>query len=289
MARLLTGREAAAALTAELRERAAALALRNVTPRLAILRCGENEADGAYLRGALKRGALCGVEVEVRTLPDTASRQQLLDAIDAVNADSTVHGCLLLRPLPPHLRDAEAEICGRLLPEKDVDGMTDISAAGVYLGRDQGFAPCTAEAVTVMLDYYHIDCAGKRAVVIGRSPVVGRPAAMLLLARNATVTVCHTGTVDLPAVTRTADIIVTAAGAAGSLTAAHVRPGQTVIDVSVNWDAARNAMVGDADAGAASVVAAITPVPGGVGAVTSTVLMRHVLRAAERGTEGGCL
>ena len=242
MARLLTGREAAAALTAELRERAAALALRNVTPRLAILRCGENEADGAYLRGALKRGALCGVDVAVRTLP-----------------------------------------------EKDVDGMTDISASGVYLGRDQGFAPCTAEAVTVMLDYYHIDCAGKRAVVIGRSPVVGRPAAMLLLARNATVTVCHTGTVDLPAVTRTADIIVTAAGAAGSLTAAHVRPGQTVIDVSVNWDAARNAMVGDADAGAASVVAAITPVPGGVGAVTSTVLMRHVLRAAERGTEGGCL
>lgn len=289
MARLLTGREAAAALTAELRERAAALALRNVTPRLAILRCGENEADGAYLRGALKRGALCGVDVAVRTLPGTVSRQALLDAIDAVNGDASVHGCLLLRPLPPHLRDAEAEICGRLLPEKDVDGMTDISAAGVYLGRDQGFAPCTAEAVTVMLDYYHIDCAGKRAVVIGRSPVVGRPAAMLLLARNATVTVCHTGTVDLPAVTRTADIIVTAAGAAGSLTAAHVRPGQTVIDVSVNWDAARNAMVGDADAGAASVVAAITPVPGGVGAVTSTVLMRHVLRAAERRTEGGCL
>ena len=289
MARLLTGREAASALTEELKGRTASLARQGVTPKLVILRCGENEADGAYLRGALKRGALCGVEVEVRTLPDTASRQQLLNAIDAVNADSTVHGCLLLRPLPPHLRDAEAEICGRLLPEKDVDGMTDISAAGVYLGRDQGFAPCTAEAVTVMLDYYHIDCAGKRAVVIGRSPVVGRPAAMLLLARNATVTVCHTGTVDLPAVTRTADIIVTAAGAAGSLTAAHVRPGQTVIDVSVNWDAARNAMVGDADAGAASVVAAITPVPGGVGAVTSTVLMRHVLRAAERGTEGGCL
>lgn len=289
MARLLTGREAASALTEELKGRTASLARQGVTPKLVILRCGENEADGAYLRGALKRGALCGVDVAVRTLPETVSRQALLAAIDAVNGDASVYGCLLLRPLPPHLRDAEAEICGRLLPEKDVDGMTDISAAGVYLGRDQGFAPCTAEAVTVMLDYYHIDCAGKRAVVIGRSPVVGRPAAMLLLARNATVTVCHTGTVDLPAVTRTADIIVTAAGAAGSLTAAHVRPGQTVIDVSVNWDTARNAMVGDADAGAASVVAAITPVPGGVGAVTSTVLMRHVLRAAERGTEGGCL
>ena len=148
MARLLTGREAASALTEELKGRTASLARQGVTPKLVILRCGENEADGAYLRGALKRGALCGVEVEVRTLPDTASRQQLLDAIDAVNADSTVHGCLLLRPLPPHLRDAEPEICDRLLPEKDVDGMTGTSAAGVYLGRPLGFAPCTAEAVT---------------------------------------------------------------------------------------------------------------------------------------------
>ena len=116
MARLLTGRDAASALTEELKGRTALLARQGVTPKLVILRCGENEADGAYLRGALKRGALCGVEVEVRTLPDTASRQQLLDAIDAVNADSTVHGCLLLRPLPPHLRDAEPEICDRLLP-----------------------------------------------------------------------------------------------------------------------------------------------------------------------------
>ena len=289
MAKLLTGREAAAALTAALQHRCAALARRGVTPKLVILRCGGDEADGAYLRGALKRGTLCGVDVEVRSLPENVPPQALLDAIDAVNGDASVHGCLLLRPLPPHLRDAEAEICGRLLPEKDVDGMTDISAAGVYLGRAEGFAPCTAEAVTVLLDHYGIDCAGKRAVVIGRSQVVGRPAAMLLLARNATVTVCHTRTADLPAVTRTADIIVTAAGAAGSLTADHVRPGQTVIDVSVNWDAAQNTAVGDADDSAASIVDAITPVPGGVGAVTSTVLMAHVIRAAERAAEGGCL
>ena len=169
---------------------------------------------------------------------------------------------------------------------EDVDGMTGTSAAGVYLGRPLGFAPCTAEAVTVLLEYYGVACAEKRAVVIGRSPVVGRPAAMLLLARNATVTVCHTATADLPAVTRGADIIVSAAGAAGSLTASHVRPGQTVIDVSVSWDAARNAMVGDAEFDAVSaVVDAITPVPGGVGAVTSAVLMRHVVLAAERGRE----
>ena len=247
---------------------------------------------------ATKKGSQANVEYAVR-LPGSDGRpvwlpvdakfpldayQQLLDAIDAVNADSTVHGCLLLRPLPPHLRDAEPEICDRLLPEKDVDGMTGTSAAGVYLGRPLGFAPCTAEAVTVLLEHYGVACAGKRAVVIGRSPVVGRPAAMLLLARNATVTVCHTATADLPAVTREADIIVSAAGAAGSLTVSHVRPGQTVIDVSVSWDAARNAMVGDAEFDAVSaVVDAITPVPGGVGTVTSAVLMRHVVLAAERG------
>ena len=142
MARLLTGREAASALTEELKGRTASLARQGVTPKLAILRCGENEADGAYLRGALKRGALCGVEVEVRTLPDTASRQQLLDAIDAVNADSTVHGCLLLRPLPPHLRDAEPEICDRLLPEKDVDGMTGTSAGGGHRPLSRGGTAC---------------------------------------------------------------------------------------------------------------------------------------------------
>ena len=289
MAKLLTGREAAAALTAALQRRTDALTERGVTPKLAILRCGENESDSAYLRSAQQRAARCGVVVEVTSLPEPATREALLAAIDGVNRDASVHGCLLLRPLPSHLREAEAAICSRLLPEKDVDGMTDASAAAVYLGRAEGFAPCTAEAVTVLLDHYGIDCAGKRAVVIGRSPVVGRPAAMLLLARNATVTVCHTRTADLPAVTREADILVTAAGAARSLTAAHVRPGQTVIDVSASWDAAKNTIVGDADESAASVVDAITPVPGGVGAVTSTVLMAHVIRAAERAAEGGCL
>lgn len=289
MAKLLTGREAASALTAALQRRTAELAERGVTPKLTILRCGENESDSAYLRSAQQRAARCGVAVEVTSLPEPATREALLAAIDGVNRDASVHGCLLLRPLPSHLREAEAAICSRLLPEKDVDGMTDASAAAVYLGRAEGFAPCTAEAVTVLLDHYGIDCAGKRAVVIGRSPVVGRPAAMLLLARNATVTVCHTRTADLPAVTREADILVTAAGAARSLTAAHVRPGQTVIDVSASWDAAKNTIVGDADESAASVVDAITPVPGGVGAVTSTVLMAHVIRAAERAAEGGCL
>lgn len=290
MAKLLTGREAASALTTALQRRTDALTERGVTPKLAILRCGENESDSAYLRSAQQRAARCGVAVEVTSLPETVTRAALLSAIDGVNRDASVHGCLLLRPLPAHLRDAEDAICNRLLPEKDVDGMTDVSAAGVYLGRTTGFAPCTAEAVTVLLDHYGIDCTGKRAVVIGRSPVVGRPAAMLLLERNATVTVCHTRTQALSDVTREADIIVSAAGAAECLTAAHVRPGQTIIDVSANWDAAKNTIVGDADFDvAASIVDAITPVPGGVGAVTSAVLMRHVVQAAERTLEGGNL
>ena len=219
MAKLLTGREAAAALTAALQRRTDALTERGVTPKLAILRCGENESDGAYLRSAQRCAARCGVAVEVSSLPETVTRAALLAAIDGVNRDASVHGCLLLRPLPAHLRDVEDAICNRLLPEKDVDGMTDVSAAGVYLGRSAGFAPCTAEAVTVLLDHYGIDCTGKRAVVIGRSPVVGRPAAMLLLERNATVTVCHTKTQALSDVTREADIIVSAAGAVGCLTA----------------------------------------------------------------------
>ena len=288
MAKLLTGREAAAALTAAGKERAAALVRRGVTPKLVILRCGNAPADLAYERGALTRGEKTGVTVEVRALPGDVTREALLDRLDAVNGDSAVHGCLLLRPLPPHLRPWEQEICDRLLPEKDVDGMTAASAAALYLGRPRGFAPCTAEACLALLDHYGIDCAGKRAVVVGRSPVVGRPAAMLLLARNATVTVCHTATRDLPRVTSEADILVSAAGRLGCLTAAHVHAGQTVLDVSVNWDAVRGCVAGDADFDAvASIVDAITPVPNGVGAVTGSVLMHHVLTAAERAVEGG--
>ena len=198
-----------------------------------------------------------------------------------------VHGCLLLRPLPPHLRGEESDLCARLAPDKDVDGMTPESAAAVFTGQGRGFSPCTAEACMALLRHYGIDSCGRHAVVIGRSPVVGRPVSMLLLRENATVTVCHTKTPDTAALTRQADIIITAAGAVNSLTAAHVRPGQTVLDVSMNWNG--TAICGDADFPAvSSIVDAITPVPGGVGAVTSAVLMAHTVRAAEYLTgEGG--
>ena len=215
------------------------------------------------------------------------SADVVAEAIDAVNRDPAVHGCLLLRPLPPHLRGEESDLCARLAPDKDVDGMTPESAAAVFTGQGRGFAPCTAQACMALLRHYGIAPCGRHAVVIGRSPVVGRPVSMLLLRENATVTVCHTKTPDTAALTRQADIIITAAGAVNSLTAAHVRPGQTVLDVSMNWNG--TALCGDADFPAvSSIVDAITPVPGGVGAVTSAVLMAHTVRAAEYLTgEGG--
>ena len=287
MVQLLYGKPVADALTADTRRRADLLRDKGVMPKLVILCCGENEADGAYIRGAMKRGGLCGVDVELRTLAADVSADTLARTLKAVNGDSAVHGCLLLRPLPGQLKAAESGLCALLDPRKDVDGMTPVSAAGVFTGSGQGFPPCTAQACMALLDYYHIDCAGKSAAVVGRSAVVGRPAAMLLLARNATVTVCHTGTKDVAAVTREADIIITAAGAAGSLTAAHVRPGQVVVDVSTNWNGV--SLCGDAVFDDVSqIVEAITPVPGGVGAVTSAVLMAHTVRAAEYLTgEGG--
>ena len=213
MAQLLYGKPVADALTAETRRRADMLREKDVLPKLVILRCGENEADGAYIRGAMKRGGLSGVDVELRTLAENVSADGLARALEAVNSDNGIHGCLLLRPLPGHLKAMESKLCALLDPKKDVDGMTPVSAAGVFTGSGQGFPPCTAQACMALLDYYHIDSAGKSAAVVGRSAVVGRPAAMLLLARNATVTVCHTGTKDVAAVTREADIIITAAGA----------------------------------------------------------------------------
>ena len=287
MAVILTGKPVADALSADTARRAGALRQRGVSPRLVILRCGENEADGAYIRGAVKRGALCGVEVELRALPADATAADVREAIREINGDGSVHGCLLLRPLPPHLRGEESALCARLTPDKDVDGMTPESAAAVFTGQGRGFAPCTAQACMALLRHYGIDSCGRHAVVIGRSPVVGRPVSMLLLRENATVTVCHTKTPDTAALTRQADIIITAAGAVNSLTAAHVRPGQTVLDVSMNWNG--TALCGDADFPAvSSIVDAITPVPGGVGAVTSAVLMAHTVRAAEYLTgEGG--
>ena len=289
MAKRLLGKEVNEALVAALQTRSAALKEKGVTPTLGIIRLGENPSDLSYEKGATKRAEEVGVAVKNYILPETATKEEVLAVIDEVNADDSVHGVLMFRPLPKHLKNDQDEICNRLSPAKDVDSMTHMSNAGVFEGQDLGYAPCTPAACMEILDHYGIDCKGKKAVVIGRSLVVGKPAAMMLMAKNATVTVCHTRTVDPAAICREADIVISAAGVLNSLTKDFVRPGQVVIDVSMNWNPekitakGKGGMCGDAIFDEVEpIVDAITPVPGGVGAVTTSVLMKHVVEAAEK-------
>ena len=291
MAEILYGKPVAEAMCEKLRVRAEALRAKGVAPKLAIIRVGEDPSDLSYERGAVNRAAMVGAEVRIIALPEDSGKADVLNAVRACNGDDSIHGVLLFRPLPKALRPFDGEIRNALDPMKDVDGMTDLSCAGVFEGRtDLGFPPCTPRACMEILDYYGVDLSGARATVIGRSLVVGKPLAMLLMGRNATVTVCHTRTKDVAAEARQADVLVTSAGALNSLTAEHVRPGQVVIDVSINWDSEKpnakgglGAIAGDADFEAIEpIVDAITPVPGGVGAVTTSVLFSHVIAAAER-------
>ncbi len=291
MAKLLLGKEVTDALNANLQERTAALRAKGVAPTLGIIRVGEDPSDLSYERGATKRAELVGVDVKNFVLPADASKEDVLAVIDQVNADASIHGVLMFRPLPKHLRADQNEICNRLDPKKDVDCMTHMSNAGVFEGLDDlGYAPCTPAACMEILDFYGIDCKGKNAVVIGRSLVVGKPAGMMLMGKNATVTTCHTRTVNTADICKNADIIVSAAGVLNSLTADFVRPGQVIIDVSINWDenkinakGGKGGIAGDAKFDEVEpIVDAITPVPGGVGSVTTSVLMKHVVEAAEK-------
>ena len=289
MAKRLLGKEVNEALVAALQTRTAALREKGVTPCLGIIRLGENPSDLSYEKGATKRAEEVGVAVKNYILPENATKEEVLAVIDEVNADASVHGVLMFRPLPKHLKADQDEICNRLAPCKDEDSMTHMANAGVFEGQDLGYAPCTPAACMEILDYYGIDCKGKNAVVIGRSLVVGKPAAMMLMGKNATVTVCHTGTVNTADICRNADIIVTAAGVLNSLTKDFVREGQIVIDVSMNWNPekittkGKGGMSGDCVFEEVEpIVEAITPVPGGVGAVTTTELMKHVVEAAEK-------
>lgn len=281
MALLLRGAPVANELSEAVSVRAAALVSRGVTPTLAIVRVGERADDLAYERGALKRCERVGVSVRRLVFPEDVRQEVLLDALGRISADDSVHGCLVFRPLPDHL-DEEA-LCAAIDPAKDVDGVTEGSLYGVFAGREQGFPPCTARAVLALLDHYGYALEGARVVVVGRSLVIGRPVALMLLARNATVTLCHTRTVDLDAELRRADIVVAAAGHPGVVGEGALRPGQVVVDVGINWDDVSSSLVGDVDFGVAEgTVDAITPVPGGVGSVTTAVLALQVVEAAER-------
>jgi len=280
MANILLGKDVADKATELLIERVEKLKAKGIEPTLAIVRVGENEDDLSYERGALKRAERVGVKVDVRVLPIDISQSAIEKELEMINYDASIHGCLLFRPLPKHLN--EKKVCDTLRPEKDIDGITSASMAGIFMGVDTGFAPCTAEAAMAVLKHNDIPIKGARAIVIGRSLVIGKPVAMMLLKENATVTTCHTRTVDLPGVTREGDIIIACAGVAEMVTAEHVKPGQTIIDVGINFtDDGR--LVGDvAFEEVEPIVENITPVPRGVGSVTTTILMQHVVEAAER-------
>ena len=281
MSMLLRGAPAAAALNEKTVQLVSELREKGIVPTLAIVRLGAREDDLSYERGAVKRCAAVGIETRCVSLPADISGEELERTLRSLSAEETVHGILLLRPLPPALD--ETRILRAIAPEKDVDGVTELSLAAVYAGTGEGFVPCTAQAVLELLDYYEIPIEGKRAVILGRSLVVGRPAAMLLLHRGATVTLCHSKTENAALPAREADILVAATGRRESIGAAYFSAGQTVIDVGIHYNEETQRLCGDVVfAEAESVVRAVTPVPGGVGALTTAVLAAHTAKAAAR-------
>ena len=280
MAEILKGAPVAAAITEELICRADVLKAKGVDPCLAILRVGERTDDLAYERGALKRCEMVGVRAVSIVLDADCTQDALMDAIARINADDAIHGCLMFRPLPKHLNEQAA--CEALLPCKDVDSMTAASLRTVFTGRGEGFAPCTAQSCIELLDHYGYDPAGKRVAVIGRSLVIGKPVSMMLQTRNASVTMCHTKTVDMPHICREAEILIVAVGKAGVVDETFTNPNQIVIDVGINA-APDGSICGDVQFTAVEPrVKAISPVPSGVGSVTTAVLCKHVIEAAER-------
>ena len=276
---ILKGAPVAAAMNETMKADTAALKEKGIVPTLAGLRVGARADDLSYERGAMKRAAAVGIEVRNVVLPEDVDGDTFFRTLEELNEDASVHGILMFRPLPKHLDGEKAR--QMLVPSKDVDGCTDGSLAGVFTNTSLGFAPCTAQAAMEILHYYGIPVSGLRAAVIGRSLVIGRPVAMMLMHENATVTVCHTRTKDVPAVTREADLVIAASGQMESVGREYLREGQIVIDVGIGWNEEKQKLCGDVRyEEAEGLVSALTPVPGGVGSVTTAVLCRHVVDAA---------
>lgn len=247
-------------------------------PHLAIIRVGERPDDCSYERGAVKKMDKVGVRCTTYTFDADIDNETFQAEFDKINENPDIDGILMLRPLPKQLDEKQIE--NKIDPRKDLDGISPLNLAKVYAGDESGYAPCTAEAVIEMLDYAGIDIKGKRVTVVGRSLVIGKPVSMLLMKRNATVTVCHTKTVDMAGTCKNAEILVAAAGSARMIKKEYVADGAVVIDVGINVDD-EGSLCGDVDFDAISdIAAAATPVPGGVGSVTTSVLAKHLAKAA---------
>ena len=275
----LKGAPVANAITEACKKEIGALAAKGITPKLAVVRVGEREDDLSYERGIVKRFSSAGAKTEIFALPEDIGQDGLEEIIINLNSDDKIHGILIFRPLPKYI--SEARIKNLILPAKDIDCMTAENTAAVFEGNGNGYPPCTPKAVMEILNFYNIGLTGKKATVVGRSMVVGKPLAMMLASANATVTLCHTKTLDLAEECRNADIIAACAGKANMLGADCVRPGKTVIDVGINM--VGDKLCGDVDYEAVkNIVEAISPVPGGVGAVTTSVLLKNTVQATSK-------
>ena len=275
------GMPAVKAMAEDFKSRVAELKDKGVYPKLAVVRVGAREDDIAYEKGIMKRFGAVGADVSVIELPIDIDENSFEETIKELNEDEKVHGILVFRPLPKQLSDDRLKEIIR--PDKDVDSISMVNAAKVFAGDKTGYAPCTAQAVMELLAHYDVDLTGKRVVIVGRSLVVGKPLAMLMLAKNATVTVCHTRTKTIEDECRRADILVACAGSAKMIKKNYTNPEQIVVDVGINF--VDGAMCGDVDYDdVAEHVAAITPVPGGVGTVTTSVLLKHTLESAYAAT-----
>ena len=278
-ATIIDGNALSAQLRADVMRRAQALKARGITPGLAVVLVGDNPASQVYVRNKVKACADAGLHSVLERYEADMTEAALLARIDALNKDPSIHGILVQLPVPKHI-DAN-KVIEAIAPEKDVDGF-HIASAGALMVGQPGFLPCTPYGCMKMLESINYDLRGKHAVVIGRSNIVGKPMAMLLLHKNATVTICHSGTKDLKAMTLQADVIVAAVGKVNVLTADMVKPGAVVIDVGMNRND-QGKLCGDVDyEGVRAVAGAITPVPGGVGPMTITMLLVNTLESAER-------
>jgi methylenetetrahydrofolate dehydrogenase (NADP+) / methenyltetrahydrofolate cyclohydrolase len=278
-AQLINGNDLSAQLRADVAARAAALKVKGITPGLAVVLVGENPASQVYVRNKVKACADNGLHSVLEKHPADMTEAALLSLVSKLNNDPSIHGILVQLPLPPHM-DAQ-KVIEAIAPEKDVDGFHVASAGALMVGRP-GFWPCTPYGCMKMLESIGYDLKGKHAVVVGRSNIVGKPMALMLLQKNATVTICHSATKDLKAQTLQADVIVAAVGKRNVLTAEMVKPGAVVIDVGMNRNE-EGKLCGDVDfEGVRQVASYITPVPGGVGPMTITMLLVNTIEAAER-------
>ena len=281
MAQLLKGKEVAEALQEKDHKLIDKLKERGITPTLIVFKVGNKDSDLSYLKGINKKSEALGINVILKKYAEDVDPEILYEDLDEANKDVDIHGILIFRPLPKQFNDDELR--NRIAVDKDVDGCSDLSLGSIFINKDQGYFPCTAQAVVEILDHYGIDISGRNITVIGRSLVIGKPLSMILLNRNATVTTCHSRSKDIPKISSKADILVCASGQMESISRDYVNEDMTIIDVGISWNEAKQKLCGDVlFEDVEPNVKAITPVPGGVGAVTTAVLLDHVVESAYR-------